>query len=267
MNKRKRKKTLQKAKKDVKYNKKGEDIKKKILKCILKGFWELFLVALIPIITIIYNKYDNNKKMINNIVCLTIGQSYDYVNGCFGPPFFEKEHSEYGISEEVYKTERAIIRAFFKDKKMIAYFVTLDKEDKTMAMPERIARFCDGNKMGELTFNDVDGGPLKICSYVSNGVGHMFYCEKYYFGSPGYYFDFYFMYLDYGFDKMNYDEQAFLEDKELTGTDKEEACEELSLDRSSSKPNTYGIIAEEQEVIELLIMKYSDFDFWSMINE
>ena len=123
-------------------------------------------------------------------------------------------------------------------------------------------KFVNGKKLGEFSFYEIYGSPLNVDTYVTNGSGHAFYSEEYYFGAPGYYYQYYFMLLDYGIFKkenINDTDVSFddVDDEEITVIDTI-----LVRNRKQSYPNTFGICRSDyiKEVYKM-ISTYDNFDF------
>lgn len=126
-------------------------------------------------------------------------------------------------------------------------------------------KFVNCKKLGEFSFYEIYGSPLNVDTYVTNGSGHAFYSEEYYFGAPGYYYQYYFMLLDYGiFKKENINDT----DISFDAADDEEEKEIIANDtilvsnRKQSYPNTFGICRPEyiKEVYNMISVYYN-FDF------
>lgn len=232
------------------------------LKLIVKVIYDVFLVALIPLITIMYNEITKDRKLLSDINNILIGESADYCDGCFGVPIFQEQNDVNGIDERVYNNKYAIIRLYFKNNSLIGYFVTAKKDDGKVGLPKQFSHLIDGKPLGEFTFKDIDYTPDFVHIYNSCGVAHFFYNESYYFGSGGNYYYFNFMDLEYGFyNNMVYDNDAFESDIELKDVQKEYSPGDPLIDRSKSFPNTYGIVKTNLDEIYELISTYSNYDF------
>lgn len=231
------------------------------LKLIVKVIYDVFLVALIPLITIMYNEISKDKKMLNDINNILIGESADYCDDCFGVPVFQ-EQNENGIDERVYNNKYVIIRAYFKNSSLIGYFVTAKKDNGKVRLPEQFSHLVDERPLGEFTFKDIDNTPVSVQLYNSNGVAHSFYSENYYFATSGNYYYFYFMDLDYGFYyNMVYDSDAFESDIELEDVYLDYYPGDPLIDRSKSFPNTYGMAKSDLNEIYELISTYHNYNF------
>lgn len=231
------------------------------LKLIVKVVYDVFLVALIPLISIMYNEISEDKKVLRDINNILIGESVEYCDNCFGVPIFQKHHEEYDINERVYDNKYVIIRAYFKNSSLIGYFVTSKKDNDKISLPEQFDYLVDEKHLGKFSFKDISDMPYSVESYHSNGVGHFFYSESYYYASGGNYYFFFFMYVDYGMYNLFFDNDAFESDIELENADKFYYDFDPQIDRSKSFPNTYGVVSTDIDEIYELISIYSNFDF------
>ena len=231
------------------------------LKLIGKVVYDVFLVALIPLISIMYNEISKDRKLLSDINNILVGESAVYCDSCFGVPIFQKQNEEYGIDERVYDNKYVIVRAFFKDNSLIGYFVTAKSDDGKIKLLEQFNYLIDKKPLGKFTFKNISDAPYFVGSYHSNGVGHYLYNESYYFASRGNYYHFYFMYIEYGFNDLVFDNEAFESDVELKNVNLVYDKGAPQIDRSRSFPNTYGVVSADIEEIYELISDYSNFNF------
>lgn len=84
---------------------------------------------------------------------------------------------------------------YFKNDKLIGYFVTAKEDNGQIKLQEQFEYFCQNKPLGRFSYKDIEYTPGFVESYTSMGQGHIYYCEGYYFGSPGNYYDFYFLYF------------------------------------------------------------------------
>lgn len=242
-------------------NSRKKHIIKRMGKTLTSFLSKLFFVVLIPLTTIIYNNASKDSLLVEDINNILIGESAEYIKECFGEPIFKSYNEEFGVEEKVYNNKYSILRMFFKNDKLIGYFVTAKEDGGQIKLQEQFEYFCQNKPLGGFSYRDIECTPDSIESYTSQGQGHLYYCERYYYGSPGSYYNFCFLYLDYGFAKNNYSLTGFEEDDEL---DETEISEDtwyggLALDRSKSYPNTYGIV-DDCNGIEEMISSYNEFD-------
>lgn len=223
----------------------------------------MFLVALIPLISIMYNEISKDKKLLRDINNILIGESADYCDDCFGVPIFQEQNKESGIDERVYDNKYVIIRAYFKNSSLIGYFVTAKKDDGKIKLPEQFCHLVDGKSLGGFTFREIPDTPYYVELINTNGVVHSFYNESYYFATSGNYYYFYFMDLEYGFynNNMVYNNDAFESDAELKDAQVEYFPGDPLIDRSKSFPNTYGIVKTDLDEIYELISTYYNYNF------
>ena len=236
-------------------------LKNENVKLIVKIIYDVILVALIPLISIIYNEVSKDRKLLNDINSILIGESTDYCDDCFGVPIFQKQHDEYGINERVYDNKYVIIRAYFKDSSLIGYFVTSKRDNEKISLPEQFDYLVDEKYLGKFNFTDISGMPYFVGSYHSNGVGHFLYNESYYYASGGNYYFFFFMYMDYGIYNLVFDNDAFESDIEIANADLVYDRNAIQIDRSKSFPNTYGVVSTDIDEIYELISTYYNFNF------
>lgn len=244
---------------------KKKRIKENLCKYILKFMYEVFLVALIPIITILYNRFSSDMELKKNINNISIGQNLEYCNQSIGIPCFQYYHNEDDIEEKVYDNKYSVIRVFFKEESIVGFFVTAKEKGSNIRMPRQFERFLGNKPLGEISFFDIEQIPEDVSSYTQNGTGHVFYCEKYYYASSGNYYSFYFGFLDYGFVDCKYSRKDFYNDEEIKQIYK---LDDLSfaflLNRKKSMPNTYGIVCGGYENISEYFSDYRNFDFRSL---
>lgn len=232
------------------------------LKLIAKVAYDMFLVALIPLTSIMYSEISADRKLLSDINNVLIGESVDYCDDCFGIPIFQEQNDENGIDERVYNNKYVIIRAYFKNNSLIGYFVTAKKNDGKIKLPEQFCHLVDGKPLGEFTFKDISYAPYYVQIINTNGVAHSLYSESNYFATSGNYYFFYFMDLEYGFyHNMVYDNDAFESDIELKDAQVEYFPGDSLIDRSKSFPNTYGIVKADIDEIYELISSYYNYNF------
>lgn len=226
------------------------------------------------------------EEALANIRKLATGTTKDWVDDKLGYPFASNtikvtetgrvwphtdENSITGeLLECIYIIFDAIsVRAYFDipDNSCKAFFVTLmeDTLDFDIVMPEVYLPFVSDKPLGEFTFSEIDGEPLELYGYVSQGVARVFYGEQYYYAGSGNYKDFYFTILDYGMLNSLPDFIWFLSNIQLdiypsNGATGYSSSELLTQERDKLYPNTYGISTLNYELTFDLISSYGGFD-------
>lgn len=227
------------------------------------------------------------KEILVSIQKLSTGSSKDWIDNKLGPPFasnvveITQNSKAYPHTDEndivgevlecVYLFDIVSVKIYFStpDNSCIAFFVTLmvDTLNFDLVMPEAYSVFVSNKPLGEFTFADIDGEPMAIYGYVSNGVGRVFYGEEYYFMGGGNYQYFYFATLDYGmldslsqFDQFLSEIQFDISPNNVNGTNALSSSDLLSQQRSKLYPNTYGISRLNEELTLSLFSSYSAFD-------
>lgn len=192
---------------------------------------------------------------------ITIGQNKESIEERIGKAYYQQTNTN-NISEYIYIINDVVLRIYYKDNQLISYFVTL-RNNVEIGFPEQYSYLVNDKGLGNFTFYEIEGAPSCVESYVSNGVGHSFYAEKYYFGAGGNYYDFYFLQLDYGIDNTEYisDKNIFY-DEEIDKIKLENFDYVLMRDRKKSYPNTFGIsLPEYSDEVYEMISYYGNFDF------
>ncbi len=241
-------------------------VKQSILKTtgkyILNFISKLFFVVLIPLTTIVYNNVSKDMRLLNDINNILIGENQQYVKECFGDPIFKSFNKKYKIEENVINNKYAIIRTYYKNEKLVGFFITAKQDNQKIRIQEQFEDLCQNKPLGEFSFTDIEIAPKSINAYISQGISHQFYCEEYYFGSDGHYYNFYFMYLDYGFNKLTgSSNNCYKNDKELKETKISEDTKRsgVNIDRKTSYPNTYGIVDDTDGIYDM-ISSYIEYD-------
>jgi len=237
-----------------------ENIKSKLLKMT----YDVFLVVLILIISIAYTHIHAQNVLIEELNDLKIGQSIDYMETHLGIPIFEYYHSHENITEQVYNNKYSVVRAYFDNEKLVGFFVTAKEKGRKISMPEQFEIFCNGNTLGKFTFKEIHNKPQSLVSYITNGTGHVYYCEDYYFASRGNYYQFYFGYVDYGFYDMESSMTEFEQDEEIVDILPEKTGGMILIDRSESYPNTYGIVEAQYNTVIELFSNYNTFNLQAL---
>lgn len=181
-------------------------------------------------------------------------------------PIFEQK--EFDIVENVYVLENGIIRGYYFNNSLIAYFVTITGEER-ITLPENFQGLVNNKELGDFTYYEIEQLPYKINSYVTLGIGNTFYSEVYNFGAFGNYYDFYFLDLQYGVKSNEYvkDFDEFCTDNEVTNDNLGNIDKNYVVNRKKSYPNTYGIcMSRYTEKVYDMISDYSNFD-WNSIQE
>lgn len=239
-----------------------QNISKTTRKRIINFIGKLFFVVLIPLTTFIYNYISKDMRLLNDINNILIGENQQSVKECFGDPIIKSFNEEYKIEENVINNKYAIIRTYYKNEKLIGFFVTAKEDNEKIRVQEQFEFLCQNKPLGKFSFTDIEIAPKSVEAYISQGISHQFYCEEYYFGSVGHYYNFYFMYLDYGFNKLtSSSKDCYKNDTELKETKISKFTKEsgVYIDRKTSYPNTYGI-TDDTEGIYDMISSYTEYD-------
>lgn len=243
-----------------------QNIIKTIGKSIINFISKLFYVILIPVTTIVYSNVSKDMQLLKDINNILLGENQQYINECFGNPIFKSFNEKYKIEENVINNKYAIIRTYYKNEKLIGFFVTAKNDNSKIRIQEEFEYLCKNRPLGQFSFTDIDLAPKSIEAYISQGISHQFYCEEYYFGSVGHYYNFYFMYLDYGFNKLTgSSKDCFEKDSELKETKISNETKEsgIHINRKTSYPNTYGIVDDTDGIYDM-ISSYIEYDLESL---
>ncbi len=155
------------------------------------------------------------------------------MNDCFGIPRFYFYNDKNTISEEVYVTEKEVIRAYFVQDKLEGYFITKVKNNTwhQIGLPDIYRNLTNSKCIGKFSFYDVKESPKQIVSYVTNGFNKLFYDSEY---------------RDTEMEKAEYDNFS----------------KKYFVDRKKSYPNTYGICTPQysDEIFEMA-SNYYEYDW------
>ncbi len=232
-------------------------------------FIAILLAAAVALATSFWNNFTNNRRYVERINDLRIGLNQDYVDSMLGNPMYKFSYNEFDIVESIYSSKYAIIRCYYNNERLVAFFVTgrSDKQ-KILGTDPMISIMAGGKALGEFSFYDVDYRPTKTYGYAMNGVGYTGYYEEYYFASKGLYHMYYYALLDYGFSNYKaVSNDEYLKDDELSR--ETDICVDafMGIDRNKSYPNTYGVCEMNfSNVIPDLMVDYEKYDFTSYYN-
>lgn len=217
----------------------------------------------VPILSIVIENIHNEINLYKSLNNISIGTNVKYMEECFGTPKFHYLDEKSGIVENIYFTEREIVRAYFVNDKLEGYFVTKVKNNMffNVKLPDAYKSLVEEKEVGKFTFYDINYEPRYIKAYATQGYSHYLYCEEYYFASSGRYREFFFGYFDYGYDeKIVYDDNYV--DDEVYDTRYDKYSSQYLVNRKESYPNTYGICSGEYyENIFELVSNYYEFDW------
>lgn len=217
---------------------------------------------------------DNEKKYIATnlkIAQIKLSMYKNYINDLLGTPISIINHSESNIIECMYKLDGAVVRIFYRDSSICAYFITLTEESVFLKIDDFI--FHDKKVLGKFTYYETQEVPTYILGYFQNGTGHILYSEFY----VGYRLRTYALIdMEYGVDfgypliqgEIIYDDkvtQSYTQFSNLhcfvEGID--ELAKHTSLcmtvDRKIARPNTFGVI----ECLDANIIDYiTDYNYY-----
>ena len=229
----------------------------------------IILAAAVALASSFWNDFNSNRRYVARINDLRIGLNQDYVDSMLGKPMYISTYNDIDIVESIYSSKYAIIRCYYNNGRLVAFFVTgLSDGLKKLGTDPLFSNMVSGKPLGEFTFSDVDYRPTKTYGYVMNGVGYTAYYEENYFASSGLYHMYYYALLDYGFSNFKaIDHDEYLMDEELTHDT--EICVDpfMGIDRGDSYPNTYGVCEiQYKDVIPNLMVDYEKYDFSSFFD-
>lgn len=248
-------------------NKQFDNLKSAIISTVIATLISTFLVSCI-------SEYLREQReevaLINSINSIYLGSNKDWVDNHLGPATFINEHDDF--LECVYVSEIAAIRVFYdvKTSSCNAFFVTAlnRKKSDVLGLPELYSYITGGKNLGEFSYHDIEGKPLQVYGYVTQGDARSFYMEDYYYGAGNYY-TYYFVSMDYGVERKNTSFASMLKpadtlsyiDDEVNVSQNTEPNLLVISNRSEVYPNTYGMSFQPvSSRIEELISDYSGFD-------
>ena len=104
-------------------------MKEKILKFHgLKKYLPEILIGIavsifLPIVSIVTHNIQDEIDLYKNLNNISIGTNIEYMEYCFGIPKFHYYDENSGIVENIYFTEREVVRAYFVNSKLEAFNV------------------------------------------------------------------------------------------------------------------------------------------------
>lgn len=218
--------------------------------------------AALPLFSLVVGTVNSDIELYKNMENISIGTSEQYMEQCFGVPKLQNLSEDKEILENVYYTDKEIIRAYFVNGKLEGYFITLVEKNPLhkVGLPNAYKELVGGKTLGEFTYYEIKGGPDNITAYVTQGYSRCLYFEDYYFASSGRYNQFYFGFFDYGYEVENLYESDYTDDEVEPNLYDFEGI--YALNRKKSRPNTYGICSSNYYIeIYDLVSNYSEFDW------
>ena len=222
------------------------------------------------------NKIETQEKLLYNLQTICIGCNKKWMDSVFGIPVFA--NTDGTTNEEVYITDIAIIRAFFKTdgNSCVMFFITQTTEKTIPFMPT--LRNTYYNKMrkekelGSLLYDEIKNSNQQLFiayGFFTNGSGRTFYGEGYH-SYCGYYNDIYYASLDYGtnapWNMMGYIEYPDYLEEEISFYDKLDVNNGINRykkflsHRKEHYPNTYGVSLLNSDYTFNKLMDYNTFD-------
>jgi len=216
------------------------------------------------------NKYKTTNLKIDQI---KLSMYNNYINDLLGNPISIINHSESNVIECMYKLDGAVVRIFYRDSSICAYFVTLTEESVFLKIEIDDFIFHDKRVLGKFTYYETQEVPTYILGYSQNGTGHILYSEFY----VGYRLRTYALIdMEYGVDfgypiipgEIIYDDKVTKSYTQFSnlhcfveGTD--ELAKHTSLcmtvDRKIARPNTFGVM----ECLDANIIDYiTDYNYY-----
>lgn len=202
-----------------------------------------------------------DKSIMEIIKEIALGENKEYLDECLGVAYYQRGNGQ-GITENIYLLSDIILRAYFKENQLVAYFVTLTGDVK-IEFPKQYQSLVNYKEFGDFSYYEIYGMPSFIDSYATNGSGHVYYGEGYYFAAFGDYNSFYFLQLDYGVKNIKYvSGESFILDDEIDEENLRNFDSNIACARKESYPNTYGIsLFEYADEVYEMIFSYNNYDF------
>lgn len=222
------------------------------------------------------NKIGKHEKLLHDLQTICIGCNKKWMDSVFGIPVFTNTD---GITnEEVYITDIALIRAFFKidSNSCVMFFMTQTTEKTIPFMPTLSNTYFntigDKKELGTLSYDEIkySGHELFVAyGYFTNGSGRTFYGEGY---DPffAYLYPTYYASLDYGINSpwnmmgdiydAEFSEEEIAYYENLNCDDGLNKSKYFLSHRSEYYPNTYGVSSLESDYTFDKLMNYNTFD-------
>lgn len=222
------------------------------------------------------NKIGKHEKLLHDLQTICIGCNKKWMDSVFGIPVFTNTD---GITnEEVYITDIALIRAFFKidSNSCVMFFMTQTTEKTIPFMPTLSNTYFntigDKKELGTLSYDEIkySGHELFVAyGYFTNGSGRTFYGEGY---DPfvAYLYPTYYASLDYGINSpwnmmgdiydAEFSEEEIAYYENLNCDDGLNKSKYFLSHRSEYYPNTYGVSSLDADYTFDKLMDYNTFD-------
>lgn len=222
------------------------------------------LATAVAVLSSGWNGIVNKNTYIDEINNLCLGLSQSYVDSALGEPSYLNEYKEDEITESIYISECSIVRCYYAEGRLVAFFVTgRPGQEGVFGKSRRFEKFVNDKSLGEYSFTDIYRSPLFASGSFQNGTGYMYYNEEYYYASSGLYYQYYFMMMEYGFFKCEpTTHKKYMEDEEIESAKTDVSTLPYWYNRTSTYPNTYGICEFKYEsIVSSLAVSYSNYDF------
>lgn len=226
------------------------------------GIIGIIFSILIPIVLIFVNNKFENRDLINEINKLSIGTTKEFLDKKFDYPKFSNYDADNNILECVYDTKYAIIRAYYINNGLQAFFVTQKENTNSgILLLPYYNEIVNYKGLEEFNYYEIKTGPIGI--YAFDSSKYSFYFEVYAPTKDSRYRIPFFGSLDYGkylsYEELDYEDNEMKVIEEKINNIKPDG---FFLNRKKSYPNTYGMcnIDYQDEIFDLL-MNYYIFDW------